>query len=84
MAMVFYHRNRKVTKAEVGTREWAVAVGNLACWLFLGGMWIILELWIRIELKALRRPLKTDALRVIGTVEVWVRKFLEETLWPFL
>jgi hypothetical protein len=28
--MVFYHSNRKVAKIQLGTREWGVAVKNLA------------------------------------------------------
>lgn len=40
------HSNRKVTNAEVSTREYVIAVADLAILMF-EGLWKALELWIR-------------------------------------
>lgn len=38
MVVVFYRSNRKVTKTQAGSKEWAVAVPDLSK-VFAGGLW---------------------------------------------
>lgn len=51
------HSNRKVTNAEVRTREYAIAVTDLGILMF-GGLWNALELWTRETVECCKQSLR--------------------------